>query len=165
MLMGLEERWNSLTAALHQEHKSHTGQVCNNFFLPCKLMRLVDRPELALPAPEELWACTDSGLAPDSTSHSSDQLRADKRNSCVPAKRRQRDSLLPAVPGVASVLLSSPVVFTEEMIKAQDSHNLTLGGAACYSIFLHCHWQSRKPIKPGTNPICVFYSCTQYVSA
>lgn len=87
------------------------------------------------------------------------------RETPVCQQRAGRGTALPAVPDVASVLLSSPVVFTEKIIKAQDSHNLSLGGAACFSIVLHCHRQSRKPIKPGTNPICVFYSCAQYVSA
>lgn len=34
--------------------------------------------------------------------------------------------MLPAEPGGAPALLSSPVVFTEEITKARDSHNLSV---------------------------------------
>lgn len=68
--------------------------------------------------------------------------------------------MLPAVPGSAPVLLSSPVVFTEEIIKARDSHNPSLEEQLVSPLtYTHCHLQARKPItKPGANPICVFYS-------
>lgn len=68
--------------------------------------------------------------------------------------------MLPAVPGVAPALLSNPVVFRKKIIKAQDSHNPSLEKQLVSPLsYTHCHSQPRKLIvKPGTNPICGFYS-------
>lgn len=52
-------------------------------------------------------------------------------------------------------------------MKARDSHNLSLEEQLVSPLsYTHCHLQARKPVtKPGTNPICVFYSSTEYFSA